>query len=61
MEEINVKLTAEQRNNLLVMLDSVQIKGIRSAHEYLIIVRKIQDAKPDVKEIKVSLDSIEER
>lgn len=49
MEEVNVKLTPEQRNNLLVMLDSVQVKGIQSAHEYLTIITKIQNAKPDVK------------
>jgi hypothetical protein len=40
-----IELTQEQQRNLLILLDSVQIKGIQSANEYLHIVSIIQNAK----------------
>lgn len=46
MDEVQIILNKEQQKNLLVMLDSVQIKGLQSAHEYLTIASIIQNAKP---------------
>jgi hypothetical protein len=45
-ELVEIILTREEQNNLLVMLDSVQVKGIRSAQEYLNIIHNIQTASP---------------
>ena len=42
---MNLLLTKEQQKNLLIMLDSVQVKGIASANEYLSIVSLIQNAE----------------
>ncbi len=46
MGKVQITITTEQQKNLLVMLDSVQIKGLQSAHEYLTIASIIQNAKP---------------
>jgi hypothetical protein len=44
---MTIILTEEQQKNLLLMLDTVQVKGIQSANEYLKIVSLIQNAKED--------------
>jgi len=45
MENVIVILTKDEQQNLLMMLDAVQVKGIQSAQTYLHIVSKIQNAK----------------
>lgn len=50
MENVKVVLTREQQHNLLILLDSVQVKGIQSANEYLHIVNLIQRAEPNQEE-----------
>jgi hypothetical protein len=41
---MTIILTEEQQKNLLLMLDTVQVKGIQSANEYLKIVKIINEA-----------------
>lgn len=46
---MTITLTSEQQKNLLLMLDTVQVKGIQSANEYLKIVSLIQNATDENK------------